>query len=244
MRPLSVQEMIRVWERGDLRSPIDQALLLLEAGGQKGSLSDLAKLHVGERDRLLLQLREKTFGSRFVCSVDCPECSEDLQFEMETRQILQPAPPERAQTFTESAGELTATFRLPNSEDLADAMLVAPLEQGKQRILERCLVSVRKRGAEFGLGELSDGDVEELCRLMGNADPQAETRLSVQCLSCGEAWQVIFDITSFFWQEISVRARRALSEVHVLASAYGWSEEAILALSAARREFYLQMVNS
>jgi len=62
MRRLSVQEMIGVWEKGELRSPVDQALLLLQAGEPEESLSDLAKLHVGERDRRLLQLREKTFG--------------------------------------------------------------------------------------------------------------------------------------------------------------------------------------
>jgi hypothetical protein len=41
-----------------------------------------------------------------------------------------------------------------------------------------------------------------------------------------------------------VRARRALSEVHVLATAYGWSESEIFEMSSARREFYLQMVSA
>jgi hypothetical protein len=244
MRPLSVQEMIRVWERGNLRSPIDQALLLLDSEGTEDSLSQLAKLDVAERDRRLLQLREKTFGSHLSCSVDCPWCSEDLQFEMETRQILQPPLPEQAATFQGSMDDLTVAFRLPNSEDLIEGMKAVSVEEGRGRILERCLLSVRKLGAEVSFDQFSSGDMEKLCILMGDADPQAETRFSVQCLSCGKTWQVTFDVASFFWKEISVRARRALSEVHVLASAYGWNEAEILGMSSSRREFYLQMVNS
>ena len=65
MRPLSIKEMIGVWEDGNCRSPIDQALLLLHAGAPDDSLQDLAKLHVGERDRRLLELRERTIGRSF-----------------------------------------------------------------------------------------------------------------------------------------------------------------------------------
>ncbi len=43
---------------------------------------------------------------------------------------------------------------------------------------------------------------------------------------------------------MEARAKRLLSEVHALASAYGWSEREILGLSVARREFYLGMVRA
>jgi hypothetical protein len=33
-----------------------------------------------------------------------------------------------------------------------------------------------------------------------------------------------------------------LAEVHVLAGAYGWSEDAILALSPSRRQHYIALV--
>src|SRR5215471_15861523 len=194
MRPLSVQQMIRVWERGDSRSPVDQALLLLEAGSREVPLSVLAKLHVAERDRRLLQLRERTFGSRVSCSVDCPFCYENLEFEIEIPQILQPSLPQAAETFTGSIDELTVTFRLPNSEDLVDALDAPSAEEGRGRILKRCLLSVRKLGEELGLNQLSLEDGEKLCSLMGNSDPQSETQFGVQCLSCGKTWQVTFDV--------------------------------------------------
>jgi hypothetical protein len=242
MRPLSVHEMIGVWEKGDLRSPIDQALLLLHAAAPEDSISSLAKLHVGERDRRLLQLREKTFGSRFSCSVDCPWCSENLHFEFETDQILQPSPAKENNAFSATTDELDVTFRLPNSEDLVEAMSASSAEESRHRILARCLLSVRMDGIELSTDDVPQCAIEKISGLMSSADPQVDTQFGVQCSSCGKTWHVPFDVTFFFWNEISVRARRTLSEVHALASAYGWNEEEILGMSVVRREFYLQMV--
>jgi hypothetical protein len=50
------------------------------------------------------------------------------------------------------------------------------------------------------------------------------------------------DIITFFWMEIKTRARRLLTEVHLLARTYGWSENDILTMSPRRRTMYLQMV--
>jgi base plate protein len=244
MRPLSVQEMIGVWEQGELHSPLDQALLLLHAGEPDDSLQSLAKLNVGERDRRLLELRKKTIGSRFSCSVECPWCGEDLQFEFDISQILQTPPAARSETLTAATDEFAVTFRLPNSEDLIEALSVSSIEDSRRRVLERCVVAIEKDGHTVAVGDVPEPAIAKICELMGNSDPLADLQLTVQCQSCGKSWQVPFDVTSFFWKEIAVRARRALSEVHVLATAYGWHESDILNMSSARREFYLQMVNA
>jgi hypothetical protein len=67
-------------------------------------------------------------------------------------------------------------------------------------------------------------------------------RFSVICPSCGCSWQTIFDIVSYLWTEVTVVAQRVLVDVHELARAYGWPETEILSMSAARRQFYLEMV--
>jgi ribosomal protein S27E len=244
MRPLSVQEMIVVWERGELRSPLDQALLLLHAGESADSLQSLAKLNVGERDRRLLELRQKTIGSRFSCSVECPGCGENLQFEFDTSQIMQAPPAAGTETLTAASDGLFVTFRLPNSEDLMQALSVPSIEDRRRLVLGRCVVEIEKNGSAVAVSEVAEPAIEKICDLIGKSDPLADLQFTVQCQSCGKSWQVPFDVTSFFWKEISVRARRALSEVHVLATAYGWHESDILNMSPARRELYLQMVNA
>ena len=79
---------------------------------------------------------------------------------------------------------------------------------------------------------------------MVQADPLAEILLDFDCPACGASFQEGLELASFVWAELEARARRLLMDVHTLASAYGWGEAEILALSAARREFYLEMVST
>jgi hypothetical protein len=77
---------------------------------------------------------------------------------------------------------------------------------------------------------------------MEQVESQADLRLELTCSECESVWSVLLDIASFFWGEISVLAKRLLREVHTLARAYGWREADILAMSAVRRGFYLEIV--
>ena len=91
-------------------------------------------------------------------------------------------------------------------------------------------------------GRADESVIAALGEAVVERDPQAEIRLKLVCPSCDNHWFAVFDILAFLWQEITTHARRILRDVHVLASAYGWSESEILALSAMRRRFYLEMV--
>ncbi|MFD0428254.1 hypothetical protein ACFQ60_09340 [Streptomyces zhihengii] len=69
----------------------------------------------------------------------------------------------------------------------------------------------------------------------------ADVTLSIACPECGEATPAELDITSYLWTELDTWARDLLLDVHLLASAYGWSEPEILALSPTRRRYYLEL---
>jgi hypothetical protein len=84
--------------------------------------------------------------------------------------------------------------------------------------------------------------LEAITAAMAEADPQAEVELSLRCLMCGNQWLAPFDVVSFLWREIDAWATHILREVHQLASAYGWSERDILALSPLRRRHYLELI--
>ena len=79
---------------------------------------------------------------------------------------------------------------------------------------------------------------------MAVADPLAEIRLALCCPSCGDESTETIEIVSFLWGEIEARGKRLLTEVHAIAAAYGWTEAEALALSPARRAFYLEMVQA
>jgi hypothetical protein len=104
-------------------------------------------------------------------------------------------------------------------------------------------VQVDRSGEIIPSTELPPAVVQQLSAQLAEMDPQAEIILTPICPACGHSWQVLFDIVTFFWTELSGQARRLLQEVYRLARAYGWSEADILAMSPLRRQFYLELVS-
>jgi hypothetical protein len=74
-------------------------------------------------------------------------------------------------------------------------------------------------------------------------DPQAEIVLDLNCAVCDHRWQAPFDPAAFLFREAEAAVARLTNEVHQLARAYAWSEESILAMGAARRRRYLNLVS-
>ena len=89
-----------------------------------------------------------------------------------------------------------------------------------------------------------DPVVEAVQTAMAEADPLADLQLALTCPACGHAWRSPFDPAAFFWGEIEAWLPRVLREVHLLASAYGWSEREILGMDAWRRSQYLRLVGA
>lgn len=236
MRPLSAQELLDAWERGLAETPIRRALILLAAACPGDDPEDLARESVGRRDARLLTLREWNFGSRLVSLASCPVCAERLETVFDVSDIrvtsFEDAPPE---PLSLEVSGTVLTFRLPNSLDLAALSSAGNVEGARRRLLERCLLGAKA-------GDLPDGALEAVARSMGEADPQGDVELSLTCPACSHSWLAAFDIASFFWTEIDAWARVLLHEIHILASAYGWREADILALSPWRRRSYLELI--
>jgi len=113
---------------------------------------------------------------------------------------------------------------------------------GGRLIAKRCIISASENGAVLDLGELPDEVFAQLAARLAEQEPGAELLLDLTCGPCGHRWQPLLDVGAFLWAEIDVLARRLLHEVHVLARAYGWRETEIMAMSAARRRLYLDLV--
>ncbi|HXZ43173.1 MAG TPA: hypothetical protein VEG68_20715 [Terriglobales bacterium] len=130
------------------------------------------------------------------------------------------------------------SFRLPNSRDLAHVAEESDCQAAVIGLLERCQTDTEVSPA------WSEEDVEAIGEAMAMADPAAELQIALCCPACSDGWNANLEIAIFLWAEIEARAKRLLWEVHTLASAYGWTQTEILALSPARRGFYLEMVRA
>ncbi len=233
MLPFSSNELLRLWDQGQRLHPLDQGLLALQVSAQGETWDDLANLPLGQRNRRLVQLRAASFGNEMNGGAECPMCGERLEFALDARELAAAAGAPGATVCVN--GE---HFRLPTSRDLAIAAREPDGERAAIRLLELCHVH-----AAPGPLDLSPADVERIGDLLAEADPLAEMRLRLTCSSCGHSWDETLDPATFLWAEIEAQARRLLHDVHVLASAYHWSEQDILSLGDRRRAAYLEMVH-
>ena len=234
MQPLSAVTLLEVWEVARRETAPRRALALLDAASSGMSWEELGALSVGERDTRLLKLRQWAFGVEMRGLSNCPECSEAVEVTLRADEMS--SAEACSSEFQVNIRGVEIRARVPSARDLLEVENIRDAGTAQRALLERCI----GRSA----ADLPEGAAELIVRRMAECDPRANIELSLECPACSHRWIALFDVVSYFWKEIDAWARRALTEVHALASAYGWSESEILALSPWRREFYLQMVST
>lgn len=242
MRPLTAQELLRVWEQGLGQSPARRALALLAAALPETPHDQLSALSIGQRDGHLMTLREWTFGDRIESVAHCPRCGEALELNFSLDDIRVPSPPDLSPDWWLDQDGYRVRYRVANSADLDIVGACPDPFEAQEMILSRCLLEFAGPASVPVDTPLPESVTRAVITAMAEHDPQAEVQLALNCPSCHHPWSVGFDIGAFFWSEITVWARRVLWEVHRLARVYGWSEADILALSPLRRQAYLEMV--
>jgi hypothetical protein len=201
----------------------------------------LLALSVGQRNGRLLQTRRLTIGDRLEGLVACPQCNERLEFDLQVAQLLLSEPEVEVQEVAIDTWQVR--FRMPNSIDLA--ALLSPKQSfpaARQMLIERCLLAASQDGQARSVADLPEKVILRVADAMSEADPLADMRFALTCPACGHEWSAVFDIITFFWEELGAMARRLLREVHQLAQAYGWREAEILAMSSQRRQTYLEFL--
>jgi len=229
MWALSNRMLLDLWESGRRGSPIDRALLLLAAADPKHDRAALAEISIPRRDAAVLALRCRALGRTLPGVVDCPRCSERLEFEFDGETLLASATSATPEPIRIGA----LRFRLPNTGDLIATSAIADPQRATRQLLQSCCLD-------------ASGDKEWPDELLAQAESglsahagAANTRFHFDCEVCGHAWDALFDICAYFWEELEARAQVLLDDVHRLALAYGWDEQRILALSDVRRDAYL-----
>jgi hypothetical protein len=244
MHPLSVQELLSVWERGLDARPYERAMLLLAAAEADSTLERLAAWSLGRRDDSLLALRECAFGSELNVVAVCPRCTQQLEMLLSVPALRAPAASAAGNPESEVLlGRYHVRCRPANSGDLMKCR-GTELETIRAELLARCVLEARWNGDPVEASALPQEVAEAVTQQMAASDPQADTRVALNCPACQHHWEEVFDIVSLFWTEIEAWARRLLREVHVLAAAYGWRESDVLTLSPARRQIYLAMAQA
>lgn len=239
---LGATALLAVWERGRRQRTADRALTLLAAASPGVAGAELLELPVGERNARLLRVRAETLGDTLAALARCEGCGAEVELAIASAEILgasrdQPQP----RVHEIDVDGRSIRFRLPSAGDLVAIGHSADVEEARTMLLARCLADGSGDDFSAPIDVLPDVADAIAAHVMA-VDPLVEILLGVQCPTCGQRWTMPFDVADFFWAELAATARRLIIEVHELATAYGWREADILAMSAMRRHSYLELL--
>lgn len=209
--------------------------------------ADLAAMPVGQRDTALLHLHRQLFGETVSAETFCPQCNERLEMDFPVSSILVEVPDAAPAPLWLEQGGYRLAYRLPSAGDLAllGKMTATGHPAGSsQRLAEYCVQDPGATGTGTSHFPPPVWTALEaaITQAVEKYDPQAEILLELDCPHCHASWQSHFDIVVFLWRKLERLALDLVADIHALASAYGWSEREILALSPQRRRTYLGMV--
>ncbi len=192
-----------------------QALALLRVAGQPAP----EDLTLGEGDRLLLELHRALTGGDAEVELRCPAC-ETLNVATLSPQTVPAAVPRCA--WLGPGGGL----RQPTYGDLLG--LPADPEQAEAELLARCVVGAPSRPV--------------LAEAFEIADDALSGPICIACVECGQPLQAPVDVQRLVLEGLQRCALTLDYELHVLASAYGWSLREIESLPDARRRHLVSLV--
>lgn len=225
-----------------MQRPAEWVITLLAAACPDISVDTLAQLSLGQRDIRLLSLRESLFGPQIASLTECPACGEQLELTFNAADIRATTQVNSTDSYALREDEWQVHFRLPNSLDMLAIANEQEPEAIRHALYERCILHAEQNGVAVSADRLPEQAVNALAAHMAQVDPQAHVQLALTCPACAHQWQADFDIVRFLWSELDAWAIRTLRAVHSLASAYGWREADILAMSPWRRQLYLELV--
>lgn len=234
--PVGEDELLLHEARG---SAIAVALSLLGrvARPASGEHADWALLTVTDFECLVAALRLHVLGPALHCGFACPQpvCGERVELDIPIAAYLAPVRPVRPRDVMPVEGRPgwfrlgDAAFRLPTAGDQE----ATQDRQGGARLLAQSCIE------PSGLHPPLRGRIE---RAMAAMAPEVSRPVAGHCPACGSAVQAGLHLPSLVVAELRRAAAWVIDDVHLLASAYGWTETIILALPGHRRQDYARRI--
>ncbi|WP_295386991.1 hypothetical protein [uncultured Thiodictyon sp.] len=236
-------------EQVTLREPGGRDELLLAAGSGGFALRleavrrlappldpaiDWDQLPLADLDAALLAVRRRLIGERLMAEVRCAGCGTlgDVGFTVSDYLAAHaPNPPRGLERDDQGWYVLGQTrLRIPT---------VAAYRAAAQTA--RSMADLAARLEDHCIGGLTGADRRRALRTLERVAPLLGGEIAGQCPACEAPVYAWFEPGDFVLSELRQRAAGLYEEVHLLASVYHWSEQAILALPASRRSRYAQL---
>jgi hypothetical protein len=203
-----------------------------------GAGIDWASLPATDLAAGALMIRRAWFGDAIRTDTRCPQsgCRERIDVSFGTGDYLEHHRPRRARgvTATPEPGWFTLAgaavrFRAPA---VADMLAAAYDDRPADALANLCVDAT----------EISRALARRLDRALSAIAPSLDDLLGGTCPACGHQVRMRFDPLGYTLAELRTAFSGIHAETHALASAYGWPEEAILALPRSRRRRYASII--
>ena len=213
-------------------------LLRRVASTATGGPLDWGSFPAADLDAAALVIRRSWIGDAIRTDATCPGpgCRERIDVSFDIADYIEHHRPRRPRGVTEApgggwftlAGE-AVRFRIPT---VADLLAAASGDRPGEMLSGRCVEAP----------ELSRPLARRLDRALNPLAPSLDDLLGGRCPACGHEVTMRFDPLAYTLTELRNAFSGIHLETHALASAYGWPEDAILALPRSRRRRYASII--
>lgn len=184
----------------------------------------------------LIAITIRTRGHRLVLLSRCrnEDCAETFEIPLDLRMFQQRASDRTTEIVID---DHAVCLHLPTGEDqrrwYAQAETVDAVLMAKQLVLT---VDGIKPAENW---RMPAAWVEAIGEQLEDLDALTVLQLKTNCPACGQMLALELDLEQQLLSELALCQRRMLNDIHLLASAYHWSEKDIMDLSPSRRSYYI-----
>ncbi len=198
---------------------------------------DISDLSVSDRDWILSQLYQHYWNDRILSSLHCELCDEpfDLSFQLSelTENVF------ATRTNWRVTGNAEVDLSTETNSELKREVLKLPTYQQEKKLFRSNDKSVLSNLSQ----QANDGNSsEKINDWLESAAPILDLELSASCPECDQEYFAHFDIQSYFLQKLINEKTSTLSEIHLIASTYGWSLSEIQSLPRSVRQTMANLI--
>ena len=248
MRALSPTEIVSLWERGRSLHPLDQGVLALRMSFPEAAGADVADWPLGRRNQAIAELRRGAASARACAAQERnARIAQSRSNSRSTAAALVAAAggPQDRGAVSVAGADVPPGRQAAFSPAWSNECDVPEDGRGAALQCESCRIGSGRPARGAAESALSPEDIERIGEALALADPLAEIAFDFECPGCGEA---AFPRGPRSCRVLLARDRSRSEAASMIRRSHArfrlWLARGheVLALSPARRAFYIERV--